>query len=457
MALTFGFYDSVNGDRTYSAKEFSRFFDGILNDGVFGDIGDAFKVTPGSGLNVNVGTGRAWFNRTWTYNSGDMSLALSTAEPTLNRIDTIAIIIDEPTRTNSISVIKGTPASNPVAPTLTKTAEHLEYRLSDVYVAANTTSISANNITNFVGTEQTPYVNIAGSMLFFANDILPVMDGTASIGVEKSYSRADHKHPTDTSRAPIQSPEFTGTPKAPTAADGTSTTQLATTAFVQNRISALLSSNSTFSGDLNFSGNATAKTQASSDNSTKIATTAFVKSVINDFSARVYDATVSRTKNTVLAAPNGSNGAASFRALVAADIPTLTKSKISDFPTSMTPTAHNHAAGDINSGTLGVARGGTGAASFTANSVVMSGSTTTAALTTRAVTNNTSSTAIAASTNIPTMNTIYYGLNNRLNRTTAVSAADTAYTTPMARGIALYASTATPSLSADGTIAFTYE
>ena len=165
---------------------------------------------------------------------------------------------------------------------------------------------------------------------------------------------------------------------------------------------------------------------------------------LTNFSARVYDATVSRTKNTVLAAPNGSNGAASFRALVAADIPTLTKSKISDFPTSMTPTAHNHAAGDINSGTLGVARGGTGAASFTANCVVMSGSSTTAALTTRAVTNNTSSTAIATGTNIPTMNTIYYGLNHRLNRTTAVSAADTGYTTYMVRGVALVSSATNP-------------
>lgn len=36
-----------------------------------------------------------------------------------------------------------------------------------------------------------------------------------------------------------------------------------------------------------------------------------------------YDSTISRTANTVLAAPNGSNGTASFRSLVAADIPTL--------------------------------------------------------------------------------------------------------------------------------------
>lgn len=38
----------------------------------------------------------------------------------------------------------------------------------------------------------------------------------------------------------------------------------------------------------------------------------------------------SRTANYVLAAPNGSNGAATFRKLVAADIPSLTVSKISD-------------------------------------------------------------------------------------------------------------------------------
>lgn len=56
--------------------------------------------------------------------------------------------------------------------------------------------------------------------------------------------------------------------------------------------------------------------------------------------SRLYDANASRTANTVLAAPNGSAGVATFRALVAADIPGLAASK-------------------ITSGTLDVARGGT--------------------------------------------------------------------------------------------------
>jgi hypothetical protein len=60
----------------------------------------------------------------------------------------------------------------------------------------------------------------------------PLMDGVAAVGVATKYAREDHVHPTDTSRAALASPSLTGTPTAPTAAPGTNTTQLATTAFV---------------------------------------------------------------------------------------------------------------------------------------------------------------------------------------------------------------------------------
>lgn len=65
----------------------------------------------------------------------------------------------------------------------------------------------------------------------------PLMDGSVAIGTSLKFARADHVHPTDTSRAPLASPGFTGTPTAPTAAAGTNTTQIATTAFVQTAIS----------------------------------------------------------------------------------------------------------------------------------------------------------------------------------------------------------------------------
>lgn len=59
------------------------------------------------------------------------------------------------------------------------------------------------------------------------------------------------------------------------------------------------------------------------------------KSDTNHTHNQYYDSGVTRTANTFLAAPNGKDGTASFRVLAAADIPTITKSKISDF-------AHSH-------------------------------------------------------------------------------------------------------------------
>src|SRR4249920_468815 len=70
-----------------------------------------------------------------------------------------------------------------------------------------------------------------------ASNAAPAMDGAVAAGSSTMFSRGDHVHPTDTSRAPLNSPAFTGAPTAPTVAlmiDAT--TKVATTAFVQNAI-----------------------------------------------------------------------------------------------------------------------------------------------------------------------------------------------------------------------------
>lgn len=110
--------------------------------------------------------------------------------------------------------------------------------------------------------------------------------------------------------APKESPTFTGTPKAPTPAAGNNTTQIATTAFVQaalmalingapatldtlKEIAAAINNDPKFSTTINnalalkaplsspaLTGTPTAPTAAQSVNNTQIATTAFVKSAI---------------------------------------------------------------------------------------------------------------------------------------------------------------------------------
>ena len=81
-----------------------------------------------------------------------------------------------------------------------------------------------------------------------ASDASPAMDGTAAAGTGTTWARADHVHPTDTSRAPLASPALTGVPTAPTATAGTNTTQIATTEFVTDAINTAVASVYTVKG-----------------------------------------------------------------------------------------------------------------------------------------------------------------------------------------------------------------
>jgi hypothetical protein len=64
------------------------------------------------------------------------------------------------------------------------------------------------------------------------------MNGTQAAGTSNLYARADHVHPSDTTKANLASPTFTGTPLSTTAAADTNTTQIATTAYVIGQASA---------------------------------------------------------------------------------------------------------------------------------------------------------------------------------------------------------------------------
>jgi len=167
------------------------------------------------------------------------------------------------------------------------------------------------------------------------SNAVPLMDGVGAAGASVQASRADHVHPTDTSRAPLASPAFTGNPTAPTPALGDNDTSIATTAFVLanattvsnatplvagtpvpgvsaqasradhvHPVSAVAASGVSFTpagaiaatnvqaalaeldtekaplASPTFTGNPTAPTPTIADNDTSIATTAFVQAVI---------------------------------------------------------------------------------------------------------------------------------------------------------------------------------
>lgn len=97
MALTYGFYNSKNGDRKYDAVTMSRMFDGIIRDGVISAFGKTFAVTVNSGNKINVDTGRAWFDHTWTLNDSIMVLDCGTPEVLQDRYDAVILEVNENT------------------------------------------------------------------------------------------------------------------------------------------------------------------------------------------------------------------------------------------------------------------------------------------------------------------------------------------------------------------------
>ena len=160
MALTSGFFNSKNHDRLYDATQISTLFEGLINDGVYQGVGNIFKVSASNGMNVTVDTGRAWFNNTWTRNDALIVLTVPTAEQVLKRIDAVVIEVNtlETVRNNSIKIVKGTPASNPAKPSLTKNDDVHQYPLAYITVDPNVTVITQQKIQNAVGTSACPFV-----------------------------------------------------------------------------------------------------------------------------------------------------------------------------------------------------------------------------------------------------------------------------------------------------------
>lgn len=143
--ITYGFFDSIDGDRKYSADQMSEYFEGLIGDGIYESVGQALVVTPGAGLTVNIGTGRGIIKCHWIDNDTVANLEIS-SHSSLPMYVAIVMRYDHPNRLMQFATVNGTPATNPSKPTLTNTNTVKELALAYILVPAGATSISAADI-----------------------------------------------------------------------------------------------------------------------------------------------------------------------------------------------------------------------------------------------------------------------------------------------------------------------
>lgn len=155
MAINSYFFNAVLSDgvydRIYNAEDVTSYLDLLVGNGVFPNPSTNLQVRASTGMNVIVGAGAGWINGHKMVNTADLTLAIDAADVVLNRIDNVIFFVDLTTRTMGIEVLKGTAASTPVAPTLTRTANRYEMCLAQIAVNKQTAAITATMITDTRG------------------------------------------------------------------------------------------------------------------------------------------------------------------------------------------------------------------------------------------------------------------------------------------------------------------
>ena len=160
MSLTSGFFNSINGDRKYNAEQMSSLFDGIINDGVFANIGKAFEVKAIGVNDISVDEGRAWFNSTWINNDYPVVLTATASDVLYNRYDAVVLEVNrnDNVRACELKIVQGTPGSNPSYPALVDNANVHQHALAFIYRPANSNSITQANVINCIGGSYCPYI-----------------------------------------------------------------------------------------------------------------------------------------------------------------------------------------------------------------------------------------------------------------------------------------------------------
>lgn len=149
-----GFFDAnlagEEYDRVYLSQHFAAYFASFIGNGVFRENAGELQVmalsTPQ--MKVSVLSGQGYINGYWYENTDNLILNIDNADGVLNRIDSIVLRLGFVERDMWLAVKKGTPAINPVAPSLTRNADYYELQLATISIPASSISIVQSRISD---------------------------------------------------------------------------------------------------------------------------------------------------------------------------------------------------------------------------------------------------------------------------------------------------------------------
>jgi hypothetical protein len=153
MAINFSEFGFFDGVTKVDQINWPKYIDSYVTDGVVKGYGNDLQVYGNSsGMKVLIKTGKVFVHTHFGILSNEIELGISAADPTYGRKDLVvarAVYASAPNSIMVLDVKTGAPSSNPVPPTLTKTAGVTwEVPLAIVSVAAGASTIAAGNVTD---------------------------------------------------------------------------------------------------------------------------------------------------------------------------------------------------------------------------------------------------------------------------------------------------------------------
>lgn len=148
MAIRSGFFNAIEGDRTYDASRFAEYFNALVGNGIFPEPTNNLQVVSNNDMTVTVKAGKAWINGYIVINDSDYILNIDAADGVLNRVDRVVARYDVIDREIRLEVKKGEFASEAIAPAIQRDSDAHELGLALINISAGTGSILTANVTD---------------------------------------------------------------------------------------------------------------------------------------------------------------------------------------------------------------------------------------------------------------------------------------------------------------------
>lgn len=149
--LTYDDHDKPIYDRAVSSQPLRKLIRELFTTGVMPNPSTNLQVSAGNdGMTVQIAAGFAVIDGGLCQETETRTLEVTAADNTYDRIDTVVLRWNEnvDVRTADLYVIAGTPAVNPVRPTLQRNNSIYEIGLADVFITKRVATITNDKITD---------------------------------------------------------------------------------------------------------------------------------------------------------------------------------------------------------------------------------------------------------------------------------------------------------------------